>query len=392
MRGRVVVVAGFAVVVVRRVVVVGLTVVDVVARRVVVVRGLVVVGPDVVDEFGPGVVGPGVLGVVAPGTVTIVDDDAGGQSAARVAADPAAPGSTRATATAAPSKAAAATRRKLTAVIVGLPHLARYASRPRPQTSLPAMAGRWRLLMATTAVGLALAPSAAGAATTTTVTVTAAIDGHAVRGSTDRHPVRVRPTRLARIDITVRNRGARALDVSFVRVEGRVLGLTLMAFDTEVGMRVPARGTGVRHFDVDVSEAGNQAVGIIPGSVRVLDRHHHAVGAEPLVLDVRGSPFSVYGLFGVGVAVVTLISFVGALAALARGRLSPNRWWRATRFLTVGFGVGLTLVYGLSAARIWAPQPARSGIVLAASAIVLFALGYITPTPSVDEPAKPPPT
>jgi hypothetical protein len=115
--------------------------------------------------------------------------------------------------------------------------------------------------------------------------------------------------------------------------------------------------------------------------VKILDAHHHGVLSEPLVLDVRGSTTSVYGVFGFGVALVTLVSFFGALFALATGRLSPNRWWRATRFLTVGFGIGLTLIYALSAARIWAPRPTRSGVVLLASALVLFLLGYITPTP-----------
>lgn len=238
--------------------------------------------------------------------------------------------------------------------------------------------------MAATALGVAfLSTVPVGARTVTTMHTS--INGHAVRGSTERHPVRVNPRHLALIDLTVHNHGRHAIDVSFVRLEGRVLGLTLMAFDTQVGMRVAAGATGVRHFRVDISAADNQAVGIIPGSVKLLDADHHVVLSEPLVFDVQGSTTSVYGLFGIGVAVVTLVSFVGALFALATGRLSPNRWWRATRFLTVGFGIGLTLIYALSAARIWAPTPARSGVVLVVSAVVLFLLGYITPTPGDDD-------
>ena len=250
------------------------------------------------------------------------------------------------------------------------------------------MAGRRGLVMAAAALGVAfLSTAPAGARTVTSVRTS--INGHAVGGSTERHPVRLATNHLALIDVTVHNRGRRAIDVSFVRLEGRVLGLTLMAFDTEVGMRVPAGDTGDRHFRVDVSAADNQAVGIIPGSVKLLDADHHVVLSEPLVLDVRGSTTSVYGMFGIGVAVVTLVSFLGALFALATGRLSPNRWWRATRFLTVGFGIGLTLIYALSAARVWAPTPARSGIVLVVSAAVLFGLGYITPTPAGSDDVEP---
>jgi len=246
------------------------------------------------------------------------------------------------------------------------------------------MLGLRRPAFAVVALVLAVVPASAAAAAPakSTLTMTASIEKHDVRGSTDRHPVRVHPVRLAQIDITVHNGGSRAVDIDIVRLEGRVLGLTLMAFDTEVGMRVPARSTGQRHFLVDLTAANNQAMGLIPGSVRLLDTQHHLVIAEPLVYDVRGSPFSVYGLFGLGVAIVTAISFIGALLALAMGRLSPNRWWRATRFLTVGFGLGLVLVYTLSAARVWAPRPARSGAVLGVSVVVLFLLGYATPSPA----------
>ena len=240
----------------------------------------------------------------------------------------------------------------------------------------------WRIGLSIPALLLLAAPSATAQ---TGVTMRASINARAIRGSTDQHPVRINPRRPALLDVTVRNRSARAIDVRVVRLEGRVLGLTLMAFDTQVGMAVPAGATATRRFEVDVAEARNQATGLIPGSVRLLDRNRHLVASEELVADVRGSAFSVYSLFGIGVAIVTAISFLGAILALARGRLSPNRWWRGTRFLTVGFGIGLVLIYSLSAMRVWAPRPGRGGLILAVSALVLFGLGYLTPTPEADD-------
>jgi hypothetical protein len=53
--------------------------------------------------------------------------------------------------------------------------------------------------------------------------------------------------------------------------------------------------------------------------------------------------------------------------------------------LTVGIGLGLVLVFTLSAVRVWSPSPARWFVVVAISALVFFVLGYLTPAPVDDE-------
>jgi len=111
----------------------------------------------------------------------------------------------------------------------------------------------------------------------------------------------------------------------------------------------------------------------------------YLVGSVPLVVDVSGSLLSVYGLFGLAVAFLTILSFLGALVGMARHRLPANRWRRALRFLTPGLGLGLVINFTLSATRVFVPRFGRWVSIVLVSAAVLFILGYLTPAPDSDE-------
>ena len=90
---------------------------------------------------------------------------------------------------------------------------------------------------------------------------------------------------------------------------------------------------------------------------------------------------SVYSFFGFGLAIATVAAFTRAVLDLARHRLSDNRWRRAVRFFVPGLGLGLTLVFTLSALRVLLPGPMASIPIVLIPAAVGFGLGYVTPTP-----------
>jgi hypothetical protein len=92
----------------------------------------------------------------------------------------------------------------------------------------------------------------------------------------------------------------------------------------------------------------------------------------------------VYGLFGLAVLVLTACSLAGALVALARHRLHPNRWWRAVRFATPGIGAGAVVVFTLGVLRVLAPQPTTAVPLVLVGAAVGFVAGYLTPGPDRD--------
>jgi len=238
-----------------------------------------------------------------------------------------------------------------------------------------------RAVAAGAAVLAVAAMSAAPATGTSAVTVRATIDGHAASDSSERHPIRLEPAKPANLDLEVDNDSDHPLVVRTVRLSGRVLGLTFYAYDTSVLIEVGPHRSERRSFALDLSGLGGQATGLIPSTVELLDGSRHVVATQGVVVDVRGRLRSVYGLFGMAVAVLTVVWFAAALVALARGRLASNRWRRGLRFLTPGVGLGLTLVFSLSAFRVLAPLPRRWVPTMAISAAALFIAGYLTPTP-----------
>ncbi|OLR89736.1 hypothetical protein BJP25_01520 [Actinokineospora bangkokensis] len=210
--------------------------------------------------------------------------------------------------------------------------------------------------------------------------VVVAVDGQDVAGRT----VEFDPGRPVEVEVRVRNSGRETAKVRLVRVSGESLALTFFAYDTTVPFEVAPGGEETRAFPLDVRDLDGQAIGLLPTSVELLDDDREVVAAADTVVDVRGSLWSVYGVFGLALLALTAALWAGALLALARHRVSPNRFRRALRFLPAGVGTGLVAVVTLSVLRLVAPEPAvEIPVVLAAAAIALL-LGFSTPHPTAE--------
>jgi hypothetical protein len=189
------------------------------------------------------------------------------------------------------------------------------------------------------------------------------------------------PARTAVVEITVSNETGSAQRVRTVRLSGTALALTFFAYDTTVPFEVPAGETVSRSFPLDLADLGRQATGLLPSSVQVLGQDRAVLAEVDTTADVRGSVWSVYGMFGIALVVLTLLAWLGALVALARHRLPANRWRRALRFLPAGFGTGLSAVITLSVLRLVAPAPAAELPLILGAAAAALVLGYLTPYP-----------
>lgn len=229
-------------------------------------------------------------------------------------------------------------------------------------------------------------PSPASAETA--VLLSARIDGRPLGEATERNPLRLSPKRPLILQLSVTNRSDRPIQVRTIRLEGKVIGLTFFGYETTVGINVPAGATTNRQFSLDLGGLSGQATGLIPGSLSLLDLQRRRIASQSLVVDVRGSLTSVYGLFGLAMALATALSLIGAIKALSRNQLPPNRWRRGLRFLPGGIGIGLTVVFTLSALRVFVARPGRWVPIVVVAAGILFAVGYFTPDPDDDwEPA-----
>jgi hypothetical protein len=192
--------------------------------------------------------------------------------------------------------------------------------------------------------------------------------------------------------MAVTNRGAAPATVRGVRLEGRALGLAFFAYDVSVGIEVAPGATEWRQVDLNIAGLKGQATGLLGASLELLGPQRQRLNTQSFVVDVRGSMRSVYGSFGLAVAAVTGLLFLGALYALASNRLPTNRLSRGLRFLTPGLGFGLVMVFTLSSARVFVPRPGRWAPIVIVSAAAFLALGYLTPTPtSADDHEDPTP-
>jgi hypothetical protein len=170
-----------------------------------------------------------------------------------------------------------------------------------------------------------------------------------------------------------------------VRLTGVVTGLTFFSYQTSVNLTVAQGETTHLRYTLDLTGLDGQATGLIPARVSVVDDGHHVVGSQGFVSDVRGSLVSVYGLFGLALLGITFLAIAGVLWAVATHRMPRNRWRRGVRLLTVGLGLGLVMVFTLSAVRVWVPTAGKWVVTVLGFAAVFFVIGYLTPTPSGDD-------
>jgi hypothetical protein len=223
-------------------------------------------------------------------------------------------------------------------------------------------------------------------ATTDPVTATATVGGHDVAASRASQPIRLEPGQPADIEIVVTNHGDVPVDVRQVQLEGRVLGLVFYSYVSSVDLSVAPHATDTVKYRLSLTGLKGQATGLMRGDVSVGDANGNRIASIPMVSDVRGSLFSVYGLFGLALLVLTILALVDAALAVARHRLSANRWMRGLRLLTPGIGIGLVLLFTASVLRLWAASTGAWLMIAGLTAALFFVFGYLTPTPVGEEP------
>jgi multisubunit Na+/H+ antiporter MnhG subunit len=164
-----------------------------------------------------------------------------------------------------------------------------------------------------------------------------------------------------------------------------VLGLTLFSFATGVELTVPPGASGTVHYQLDLNDLKHQATGLIDTELIVRNHARDQVAVVHMVADVRGSLWSVYGLLGLALLVLTALATVDAAIAIARHKDSQNRWRRGLRLLTPGIGIGLVLAFSASVVRWWVPSTRLWLLVAGVTAVAFFVLGYFSPTPENED-------
>ncbi|MFC8529825.1 hypothetical protein [Nocardia sp. NPDC057227] len=213
------------------------------------------------------------------------------------------------------------------------------------------------------------------------VELTATVDDRDIAGRSGADPVVLTPDSPAAIAVTLRNNGAQQIEVRRVDLTGEVLGLRFFSYSTAVGLKIAPGKTETLRYDLDPAGLEGQATGLIAGRLAVVGADGAELGHVGTVTDVRGSIRSVYGLFGIALAVLTALALLDAAIGIAGHRLSANRWQRGVRLLAPGVGIGLVFGFTTSVLRWWVPDTGVWLGAAGAAAAVAFVLGYLSPTP-----------
>lgn len=213
----------------------------------------------------------------------------------------------------------------------------------------------------------------------------ATINGRPVAEIDANEPLRLDPEEGARLDLTLTNTSPQEVSIRSVRLDGKVMGLTMYNFTTRIDLVLAPESSTTRTFDLDLFDLSGQATGLIPSRLLLLDDERNVVQEESFPADIRGSINSVYGVFGMAVLGITLVLLAGLLIAIRRTQMPENRWRRGLRFLPVGIGLGFVLTFSLSALRQLTPSATSWTTVVLLCAAGAFALGYFLPIGVSDE-------
>jgi hypothetical protein len=250
------------------------------------------------------------------------------------------------------------------------------------RATLRAMSTRTRVGALAVATWVALmgvpAASAAGGGS---VHVSATIDGRDVANAGDGDPIRLDPGHTPNVVVRVTNDSTAAVPVRSVRLEGRAFGISFVSLENRIDHTVAPGVTAELRFPLETSPVHGQAIGLLRASITVLGDDHRAVADTTFVADVRGSVWSIEGVFGLGALLFTSFSVVLGLLDVARDRMSPSRWWRAARFAVPGATFGVAFTFLLAAIRLTSPRAVVWVPLVVLGAAAGFAGGWRTPGP-----------
>jgi hypothetical protein len=117
----------------------------------------------------------------------------------------------------------------------------------------------------------------------------------------------------------------------------------------------------------------------------LLDANRQVITQDDFTADIHGKLASAYGIFGLAVMAITALLLAGALYRLFTNRLPVHRWRRGLYFAFPGFGIGLTLTFGLSVLRVFSPGAGVWISLVFVIGAIGFVLGYLTPNPYEEE-------
>ena len=209
--------------------------------------------------------------------------------------------------------------------------------------------------------------------------VTGELANRNLTSGTTESPIELRPDQVTDLSLTLTNTTAEPVTVGHVRLEGELLDLIFLTYDTGVHAEIGPGQTTTLKFPIDFFDLKGQAHGLLRGKVSLYGDDREPLGAIPVVLDGRGGPWATMVTFNLVLLAVAVASFGWNLYRLGQRRLPAHRFARGLRFLHSGAAAGLTVSAASSTLRIWPLGTTGWVSITVLMAVFAFALGYLGP-------------
>lgn len=192
-------------------------------------------------------------------------------------------------------------------------------------------------------------------------------------------PIELRPEQVTKLSVDLTNTTAYPVTVGHVRLEGELLDLIFLTYDTGVHTTIAPGQTKTVAFDIDFFDLRGQAHGLLRGKVGLYSTDREPLGAIPIVIDGRGGPWATTVTFNLVLLAVAVASFGWNLYRLGQRLLPSHRFARGLRFLHSGAAAGLTVSAASSTLRIWPLGTTGWVSITVLMALFAFGLGYLGP-------------
>ncbi|MEM8923971.1 MAG: hypothetical protein AAGD35_10755 [Actinomycetota bacterium] len=228
--------------------------------------------------------------------------------------------------------------------------------------------------------------SCAGSETEEVLDVSATLADRTVTASSSLDPIRLDHEEITELSLTMANPGDEPVTVSHVRIEGGMLGLIFLSYDTGIRETLAPGERRTVTFAIDFFDLEGQAHGLLRSELRLYGPDREPLSSTPMVVDGRGSPLSTMAVFNIVLAVTAAVSLGWNVVRLLQRRLPNHAVIRGLRFAHSGVAAGLAFSAALSTLRLWPLTDPAWMLLTAAATVGAFAFGYSAPGADEDLP------
>ena len=217
------------------------------------------------------------------------------------------------------------------------------------------------------------------------LSVEVSLDGQPLSEASRSNPITLDRGNTAELQVVVENSGSGAVTVEHILLEGEVIDMTFLSYDTAIQEVIEPGQSRTLTVPVDFFDLGGQANGLLAGQVNVFDAERNSLGAQQATFDVRGGAWSTLTLFNLLLAVGFVGSAIWNFTRMTTRQLPANRFLRGVRFAYSGIAAGLAISVAFSLLRLWPLNTAAWITITAITGVIGFVAGYLAPGPVDDD-------